>query len=98
LPVSSCVSLLACITIGCYKPLISYDSDLEAAILSRRTIEYKAEQRLIIYGLHCISLFSNECWEYGIATGGSVPFTWLRSDRKVVQESKEEMEEQEAVK
>jgi hypothetical protein len=77
--------------------LVSYNGDLEAAILSRRTIEDKAEQRLIIYGLHWISLFSNECWEYGIATGGRVLFTWLRSDRIVVQGSKEEIEEQGAV-
>jgi hypothetical protein len=37
------------------------------------------------------------CWEYGTATGGSVPFTWLKSDRKVVQGEVEELGQRGAV-
>jgi hypothetical protein len=38
------------------------------------------------------------CWEYGTATGGSVPFTWLNSDRKVVLREVEGLEQRGAVK
>ncbi len=38
------------------------------------------------------------CWEYGTATGGSVPFTWLNSDRTVVLREVKGLEQRGAVK
>jgi hypothetical protein len=41
----------------------------------------QAEQALHMHQ----GLAFTKCWEYGTATGGSMPFTWLKSDIKNVQ-------------